>query len=137
MKAFLVYGHRERVDITAHHPLNFGIRFLLELIALASYGVYGWSLFDGGVRIVPAIAFPVIGAALWGVFTVPDDPSRSGKTVVAVSGKVRLLLEVAIFTAGVVAVLIAVDAIPAMVLAIVVIIHYAVSYERIRWLLER
>lgn len=107
------------------------------MIALASFGFLGWSLFESAVRIVPTIAFPVIGAALWGVFAVPDDPSRSGKTVVPVSGKVRLMLEVAIFVAAVAAVLVALNAMFAVVLAAVVIVHYAVSYERVRWLLER
>ena len=107
------------------------------MIALASFSYLGWSLFDGAVRVVPAIAFPVIGAALWGVFAVPDDPSRSGNTVVPVSGKVRLVLEAAIFVAAVISVLAAVNASIAAVLAVIVIVHYAVSYERVRWLLSQ
>ena len=79
------------------HPVNLGLRFLLELTALASAGYWGFTYFEGPLRIVSAAALPIIAAVLWATFAVPNDPSRSGSAPVAVPGMLRLALELAIF----------------------------------------
>jgi hypothetical protein len=71
---------------------------------------------------------------VWGIFAVPDDPSRSGKAPVSVPGSLRLVLETLIFgLAG--SALIASDVIiPGVLFIVLVIIHYALSWDRIKWL---
>ncbi len=83
------------------------------------------------------ILFPILLAAIWGIFNVPNDPSRSGKAPIPVSGIIRLLLEIGIF-------IVATWSLHAMefnrlyiVYAVLIVIHYALSYDRIKWLLEQ
>lgn len=73
------------------------MRFLLELGAISTYGVWGYNLSDSGLRILPTILLPLGFALLWGVFAVRDDPSRSGKTVIPTHGIIRLILELSLF----------------------------------------
>jgi len=74
---------------------------------------------------------------LWGVFAVPNDPSRSGKTVVATPGLIRLILELVLF--GVSAwMLFDLDFQKlGWIFSIAILIHYATSYDRIAWLLKQ
>lgn len=119
------------------HPLNLALRFGLELAALTSVGVFGWSRFEGPLRWVAVIGLPLVFATLWGVFAVPDDPSRSGAAPVPVPGAVRLALELALFGGAALALHTAGHARLAVVLGAVVLVHYAVSWDRIGWLLSR
>ena len=119
------------------HPLNLAIRFLLELAGLAALAHWGWSQHEGWLRFVLAIGLPLLAAALWATFAVPDDPSRSGKAPVPVPGIVRLVLELAFFAAATWAIYDAGNATLSIILATAVAIHYAVSYDRIIWLLGR
>jgi hypothetical protein len=119
------------------HPANGAARFALELAALAAMGRWGFSLGTGALRWAFALGLPTLAAVLWGVFAVPDDPSRSGKTVIATPGWARLALEFAFF--GTAAVALRQTGLPAWALgyAIAVVAHYAVSYDRVAWLLRR
>ena len=53
------------------HPLNLAVRFLLEVAALLSMGIWGWRYGEGWVRLVLAALIPIAAAALWGTFSVP------------------------------------------------------------------
>ena len=79
------------------HPINLIIRFLLEIIALMSVGMWGWKQSDGWLRFVLAIGIPIILAAIWGTFAVPDDPSRSGTAPIVTPGFIRLVIELGFF----------------------------------------
>lgn len=118
------------------HPLNLTVRFLLELSALFVLGMWGWQLREDGLRFVLAIGIPLLLAVLWGVFAVPNDPSRSGKAPVPVPGWLRLLLELAFFGLAVGALADLGYSIAAWLLGLLVFVHYLVSYDRIRWLLS-
>ncbi len=119
------------------HPANLGLRFVLELVALFALGWWGYSLTDGWLRFVLAGIFPLVGAAVWGTFAVPDDPSRSGRAPVVVPGWMRLVIEFAVFGAAVVGfVAVGRTGIGVGFLA-VAIAHYLASIDRIGWLLER
>jgi hypothetical protein len=119
------------------HPLNLAFRFLLELAALIALGVWGWSLATGAARFVAALAAPIVAAAMWGLFNVPGDPSRSGAAPVPVRGMVRLALELAFFGLAAWALAASGHADLGIALAVAVAIHYAMSYDRIAWLFTR
>ena len=118
------------------NPINLTIRFLLEISALGAAGIWGWKQSDSWIRFILAIGVPVLIGTAWGIFAVPEDPSRSGAAPVAVPGIVRLIIELAIFTfatwalydSGIIRI--------SWTFAIIVAIHYIVSYDRIKWLLS-
>jgi len=114
------------------NPINLGFRFLLELAGLFAMGYWGWSQHEGVWRFLLGFGVPLLAAALWGTFRVPNDP---GKAPVVVPGWVRLLLEVAYFAAAVVLLATAYQPTAALILGVLVVFHYALSYDRIRWLL--
>jgi hypothetical protein len=119
------------------HPINLAIRFILELSALVSVGVWGWRQNDGWLRFVLAIGIPVILAAIWGTFAVPEDPSRSGGAPIVTSGIVRLIIELAFFGIAVWALYDIGFIKISIALGIIVILHYIFSYDRIIWLLSQ
>jgi hypothetical protein len=119
------------------HPANLLLRFVLELAALATFAWWGYRLDHLIFRWVLAVALPIAAAALWAVFAVPGDPSRSGRTVVATAGRLRLLGELAFFGAAVAALWHRCESILAVTLGAAVLLHHAASYDRIAWLLRR
>jgi len=56
--------------------LNLAVKFLLELAALAAFGLWGASIADGVLAVVLAIALPVVAAVAWGAFAAPKAPRR-------------------------------------------------------------
>ena len=119
------------------HPLNLVFRLLLEIFALVAIGMWGWSLGDNSLKYTLALVMPLIMATVWGVFAVPDDPSRSGKAPVPVPGLIRLLLELAIFGFAC-WILFDLGYIKfAYTLVILVFSHYIFSYDRIMWLIGK
>lgn len=120
----------------SQNPLNLAFRFLLELAALAALGYWGWTQWSGILRLLFTPGLPLLAAFLWGMFRVPGDASASGKAPLPVPGWLRLLLELALFTAATFALLGAGNAGAARWLALAAILHYAISYDRILWLLR-
>lgn len=121
----------------ASHPLNLALRFVLELAALGSMGLWGFRSAPGAARYALAFAAPLLAACVWGVFAVPNDPSRSGRAPVPVPGLVRLCLELAFFALGAWALGRAGRPLWGMALAAITALHYALSYDRVSWLLQR
>lgn len=80
---------------------------------------------------------PLAAAVAWVVFNVIGDPSRSGAAPIEVPGWTRLAIELAILAAGAVAFAIAGRLVVALVDAALIVFHYALSWPRIRWLLQR
>ncbi len=70
---------------------NLGLRFLLELAAIAALAYWGW-----GVSWVVAIAAPAVWIALWATFGSP-------KARVALSAGQRIAFEAVVFGAAAVA----------------------------------
>jgi hypothetical protein len=118
------------------HPVNLVVRFLLELSALFVLGLWGWHQRDDGFRIVAALAIPLIAAALWGTFAVPHDPTRSGSAPVPISGVLRLALELGFFGSATLALYDLGFGKLTAALGTAVVIHYLLSYDRIRWLVS-
>lgn len=116
---------------------NLGLRFLLEIAALAGFGFAGWRAMPAPWHWLAVLAFPLVAAVAWGVFNVPGDPSRSGAAPVPVPGLLRLALEFAVLFGGAAAFAAAGYRTTGIVLALLVAVHYALSWDRIGWLLAR
>lgn len=114
------------------HPVNLALRFFLELAAWASIVAWGWTQHAGAARLLWGVGLPLLAMALWGVFRVDDDP---GKAPVRVPGALRLALELAEFGLAAALLIAAGRQMLGIALAVVVILHYAISYDRVRWLL--
>ncbi len=66
-----------------------------------------------------------------------NDPSRSGKAPVEVNGLLRLILELVFFT-SVVFMLYDLSYMKlSIIIALIIIIHYGLSYDRVLWLLKQ
>jgi len=116
------------------HPLNLAFRFLLELVALFAMGYWGWRIGDGWLRWLLMLGVPLLAAVLWGVFRVDNDP---GRAPVRVPGVLRLVLELAYFAFAVWALRDAGAVAASWLLGGAVLLHYAISYDRILWLLRQ
>jgi hypothetical protein len=119
------------------HPLNLGLRFLLELAALFAIGVWGKSLSDGFLSYVWMVGFPLIAAMAWGTFRTPEDRSASGRAPIPVPGWMRLLLEGFIFAWSVWGLFQNGYSSAAFILAGITLFHYIISYDRVAWLLQQ
>ncbi len=118
------------------HPINLALRFLLELAALIAVAYWGWHQTEGIMQFVSVIGLPLLWMMLWGIFNVPDDPSRSGKAPVKVPGWVRLLLEIVLFGSAVWALYDLSLMWISLMVGGLLILHYVLSYDRMGWLLR-
>ncbi len=119
------------------NPFNLAIRFILEMIALLSVGIFSYHFFARAMGVIAAIFLPLAFAIAWGVFAVRGDPSRSGKAVVATPGPVRLVLELVLFGLAVVALLLSGYSLFGLIYGIAIILHYVLSLDRVKWLLQK
>lgn len=109
------------------NPINLAIRFLLEIVMLIVLGCWGWHIADGWMRYAAALMLPVTAATLWGVFRIPNDPKPAP---LEVPGIVRLLLEWLLLGCAVLALFSLGYFTLSLVMAIIVKLHYVVSYDR-------
>jgi len=119
------------------HPLNLAVRLLLELTTLFVVGYWCWKSYDGFSKYFLSIGVPFLLAAVWGVFAVPNDPSRSGKTVIETIGVIRLMLEFLFFILGTIAIYKLGYSKASLKFILVVLLHYMVSYDRVIWLIKQ
>ena len=119
------------------HPINLILRFLLEISALVSAGMWGWKHSEGWLRFVLAIGIPIIFATIWGLFAVPNDPSRSGNAPIVTHGVIRFVIEIGFFTFATWSLYdIGLNKV-SLAFGIIVVLHYIISYDRVRWLMSR
>lgn len=118
------------------HSLNMALRFMLEVFALVAFAIWGWNAASGWVSALLAICLPVFFAAMWAIFAVEGDPSRSGKTVIPTKGIIRLLLELLFFGLAVWALFDLGYIKSGFAFSFLVVLHYALSYDRILWLIK-
>jgi hypothetical protein len=90
------------------HPINLAFRFLLELSALLAMGPWGWQQSEGAIRFLLALAVPAAAGALWGILAFAT------YALYEVKG------------AG-----------PSALLGAAIVVHYALSYDRVMWLMAR
>jgi hypothetical protein len=120
----------------SQNPLNLALRFALEIAALVALGYGGWHAGSGLWRFVLMIALPLLAALLWGGFRPPDEPHHPTQPRFAVSGKVRLLIEALVFGGGAWGLFSSGLTTLGWIYTIIVIVHYALSYDRMSWLLS-
>ena len=119
------------------HPINLLFRFLLELMALFIMGLWGWKQSQGITAFLLALTLPILLALIWGIFAVPDDPSRSGKAPIVTPGIIRLLIELGIFIISAWALYDMGYTTMSIVFGLLVGLHYIISYDRVTWLLSQ
>ncbi len=112
----------------SENVLNLGLRFALELAALWAFGYWGWVTHDGPARYLWSVGLVVLAAAVWAVFRAPGD---GGAPIVTVPGWIRLLIETAYFAGAVAALVASGRRSLGIALAVIVLLHYAVSYDRV------
>lgn len=117
--------------------LNMAVRFVLEILALYIFGFYGWQQFAAPNKYLSVFIFPFLAASIWGVFNVPNDPSRSGKAPVIVKGWLRLLIEITFFGLATLALIVMGFRKQGLFFTAITVIHYLISYKRIIWLINR
>lgn len=117
----------------SNNPINLAVRFLLELAALAALGTWGFHMLQGPLRFVIAVIIPVAAAAVWGVFRIPGDP---GPAPVATAGPLRLAIEIAYFALACLGLAAAGFTKLAWILGGLVLLHYIVSFDRVRWMVR-
>ncbi len=115
------------------NPVNLAVRFALEIAMLIVLGCWGRHLTETWLRFAAATGFPVIAAALWGIFRIQNDPKPAP---VETPGPVRLLLELALFGWAVWGLYQLGKTGLSEIMAIIVIVHYLVSYDR-TWVMLR
>ncbi|GAG73297.1 unnamed protein product [marine sediment metagenome] len=125
--------------VTSKEGKNIGandlLRLILELWALVVFGYWGLNQNLGILNYVLMLIFPIMAAVVWGVFNVPNDPSRSGGAPVPVPGAIRLLLEFLFFGTAIWVMYTMGLTLIVLAFGILVIIHYILAHKRIRWLL--
>jgi len=117
--------------------INLVIRFFLELIMLSTIGYWGWIKGNGAFRVLLAAGLPLITAAIWFIFAVPNDPSRSGNAPIPVPGFVRLLIEVGLFSTATMIFYSSVNKTIGIIFGIIVIINYGIAYQRFLWMIKK
>jgi len=100
---------------------NDGLRFSLELSALAAVAYWGWSEHGGVWRWVLVVAAPLAVAALWGKTIAPKARRR-------VRDPWRLVVELVVFGGAVAALLDADQPVLASVLGSAVAVHLALTF---------
>ncbi|GAB5555820.1 MAG: hypothetical protein SchgKO_00330 [Schleiferiaceae bacterium] len=110
------------------------LRFVLELMVLGLYGFMGaeWEVSP----VLGAIGLPVLVLLGWGLFTVPDDPSRGKANGVHIKGWMRLVLEGLVF-GGAFAGSVLTYPVVSTIFGLAVVYHYATTKNRIVWLLKQ
>ncbi len=116
---------------------NLALRFGLELAALVGLAMAAWESSSGWIRWATVVVVPVTAAAVWGVFNVVGDPSRSGEAPVEVRGPVRLGMELVVLGAGAGGFYLVERPYIAIGFGALIILHYVVSVRRVHWLLDR
>src|SRR5689334_21037590 len=100
---------------------NYGLRFLLEMATLVALAYWGFHEFGGVAQWLIGLGAPLLVAVVWGTFM---SPKASRPTF----DPVRLLIEVAVFGAGVAALYAAGATVLATVFAVLAVLHLALTF---------
>ncbi len=108
-------------DSTVHVNANDVVAFLAEIAALVLLGVAGWQA-DAStlLRVVLAVGLPVMAGVLWGLFAAPRARVESGT--------LRLLTQVLVLGAGIVAGFVVLPVGWALLVGAVVTVNLVLTY---------
>ena len=129
----LVWGR-----VVSRNPINYTVHFILELVGLYAFGLWGWQASDNGIiRLILAIGLPLVAGVAWGVFGTPGDKRGRPeiKIPVEIPGWLRLALEVGYFALATLAFYAVGDTTVALVFGLVALVQTLLAYDRIGWLL--
>ena len=115
-----------------NHPINLILRFFLELAAWVAMGYWGFTRFAGLAQWVIGLGLPILAMAIWESFRTPG---QGGKGRFPVPGWLRLLIEAATFIGAIYLLFDAGKPTISLIFAGIVFLHYAASYDYIRFLL--
>lgn len=118
-------------------PAQAAFRFVIELVAIVCWGIVGWNVTEGSARWVLVVMLPTIAAIVWGTFRAPGDQSAGGGAPVPVPGVVRLFIELDVLLGAAALTAIVWRWTVGVVLGAAVVVHYATTGARVRWLLGR
>ena len=116
---------------------NHALRFGLELAAICGLAAWAWRSTDDVARWLGVFLLPVAAMAIWTVFNVPDDPSRSGGAPVEIPGWLRLAIEIAILGASTAALVARGPLWFGLTVGGLTVVHYLASTARLDWLLQQ
>lgn len=112
----------------SQNPFVLGLHFAIEVAALAAIAYWGWTTQFGLTRWMAAIGLPLLAAVVWGVFRAAGDGPQP---VVAIPGLLRLALELVVLGGAALLLWWAGQPTPAVVLIGLVLLDYALSYDRV------
>ncbi|MBO0984221.1 YrdB family protein [Rathayibacter sp. SD072] len=102
---------------------NAVVRFLLELVALVTFGIWGFSSFEMPWSIVVGIGAPVLAALVWALFLSP-------RAVLAIDVYGRSLIELLVMGAAALAWLDLGQPIVAIVFGVIAIVSGVIAGRR-------
>lgn len=100
---------------------NLALRFLLELAALGGFAYWGAHTGTGPVRVILAIAAPLLAAIVWGRFAAPRAARRLPRAP-------RVAVEAAVFGAAAVGLAVTGQEVVAAVFVALVVVNGALVY---------
>ena len=115
------------------NPAVLALHFLLELAALGAVAYWGWTRHEGIGRWLWSVGLALLAAVAWATFRVEGD---GGDPLVVTPGRVRLVIELLVL--GGAALLLSLTEKRSLTLpfAGLVMIDYALSYDRVQRLLD-
>ena len=116
----------------SENPAVLGLHFLLEDAALLALAYWGWAAHAGAERWAWAIGLSLLAGAVWATLRAPGD---GAEPIVAIPGLLRLLIELLILGGGAAALYAAERRALAIGMAALVVVDYALSYDRLARLL--
>lgn len=75
-KGSLAWQRKVRQEMAGLKAANLGLKFVLELVALASFAYWGASRSPAILAVILAIAVPVLFVVAWSVWAAPRSPRR-------------------------------------------------------------
>jgi hypothetical protein len=96
--------------------LNLGLKFVLEITALACLGIWGATIAHGPAAVILAIGLPLLTAVLWGTFAAPKARRR-------LPLRLRVPFELSVFAVAAVALWRSESATPAVTFAGLVLLN--------------
>jgi len=107
-----------RVTLSTVRAANLALKFVLELVALALLGIWGWRTGHGPWSIVLAVLAPTALILVWGRFAAPRSPTRF-------AARARIPLEVSLFAIAAIAGCFAQLQAASLVFAVLVVLNAA------------